>query len=98
MVPVAALKRRFRVRSGPVGFVAGTAAGFSFGGDDAAGGIGKHEVRFRLEVHLRVLPGEQVLVAPVGGGRAAVEQAGFGQHDRAGAGRVQCGALFIFVS
>ncbi len=42
-----------------------------------------------VQPHLRVQPGEPVGVQPVGGGGAAVEAAGRGQHERPGADRHQ---------
>ena len=62
------------------------------GGDDASGGIGQHQVGRGVESHFRVVRAKQILIAPVRRRRAAVEQPGLRQHDRAGARRVERGA------
>ena len=55
-------------------------------GYDSSGRVGKHKVRFRSETDLRIPFAKQVLVTPVRGRRAAVEQTSLCEHHRAGTG------------
>ena len=52
-------------------------------GDDSSLGVGVDQIGGRIEAHLRKVLSEEVLVAPVGSGGAAIQQTGLGQQDRA---------------